>query len=149
MKRRSLWSRPAESHDRPLLERSYRVDQIKVALGYEGGFGVDSNGSSGGLLLLWKDNCSEDIGRVVTESWEENGPSVSIEDLRAKLERYAVNLTGWSMTRFGKTRKQIEEKNREIEFLYKRCKKDGIMQRIKSLERSVESLMENDELYWC
>ncbi|TXG60558.1 hypothetical protein EZV62_015131 [Acer yangbiense] len=151
---------------------SNRAGQIKEALGYEGGFGVDSNGSSGGLLLIWKEYCrvsvmsfcagfnssdhrpllmvcesnmneigkiekrfqfetfwlkKDDIGSVVTEIWEKRGTSNSIGDLRAKLDRCAVKLTGWSRTRFGNIRKQIEEKNREIENLYKKCKENGVM----------------------
>ncbi|TXG57822.1 hypothetical protein EZV62_015651 [Acer yangbiense] len=89
-----------------------------------------------------------DLGSVVTEMWEENGPSNSIGDLKAKLERCAVTLSGWSRNRFGNIRKQINEKNKEIENLYKRCREDVVIQKIKTLERSVESLLETDELYW-
>lgn len=41
---------------------SSKADRIKEVLGFCGGFGVASNGRSGGLLLLW----SEEVDVVVT-----------------------------------------------------------------------------------
>ncbi|KAK0607926.1 hypothetical protein LWI29_022770 [Acer saccharum] len=295
-------SRPAENHEGLMLERAgpgeppSRAGQLKAALGFEGGFGVSSIGSSGGLILLWKDNykvtvlsfsaghidariqeedglqwrfsgmygdpdprkrgsfwtlmrrlrevdrlpwiqavedcdlvdlgfsgpmftwnnrregkdnvqerldrvlasnswrdvfhqtrvehlsffssdhrpllweCKrreendrryekrfqfesfwlkeDDIGRVITESWEEIGPSGTTGDLKIKLDKCAEKLMGWSKSRFGNLRKQIEEKSREIEYLYRKCRETGVMQKIKVLERSVESLIEKEEMYW-
>ena len=42
----------------------------------------------------------------------------------------------------------IEIKNREIEVLYKSCEKDGVMAVIKNLEKSVEDLLDSEELFW-
>ncbi|TXG63812.1 hypothetical protein EZV62_010806 [Acer yangbiense] len=42
------------------MERN-RAEKIREALGYKGGFGVDSIGSSGGLLLLWNEDCNVSV----------------------------------------------------------------------------------------
>ncbi|TXG50966.1 hypothetical protein EZV62_023490 [Acer yangbiense] len=43
---------------------------------------------------------------------------------------------------------QIAVKNREIENLYKSCEKDGVMTVIKDLEKSVEEILDCEELFW-
>ncbi|KAK3228025.1 hypothetical protein Dsin_007887 [Dipteronia sinensis] len=60
----------------------------------------------------------------------------------------ATRLLGWSNDRFKNLSKQICDKNREIECLYQACEKDGVMQSITSLEKSVEELLECEEIYW-
>ncbi|KAK0576526.1 hypothetical protein LWI29_019063 [Acer saccharum] len=89
-----------------------------------------------------------DIDNVVSGVWEEGSPSLSTEDLTVKLGRCANRLSDWSQTRFGNTRKKIEEKSRIIESLYRRSRENNVMRHIQSLEREVEGLIESDELYW-
>ncbi|KAK3193075.1 hypothetical protein Dsin_024385 [Dipteronia sinensis] len=79
----------------------------------------------------------EDIGRVIHDSWQANGPSYTASDFICELDNCAARLQGWSKLRFKNLSIQIEEKNREIEMLYKSCGQAGIMSSIKSLEKSV------------
>ncbi|TXG63522.1 hypothetical protein EZV62_010516 [Acer yangbiense] len=57
---------------------SHRAGKIREVLEYEGGFGVDSSGRSGGLLLLWKNHCkvlvlSYSAGHIDARIHEDNG----------------------------------------------------------------------------
>ncbi|TXG53848.1 hypothetical protein EZV62_019104 [Acer yangbiense] len=90
----------------------------------------------------------EDIGRVIMEAWKEKGPSNSAQDFICKLNQCASRLIGWSKTRFKNLSNQITVKNREIENLYKSCEKDGVMAVIKELEKTVEELLDCEELFW-
>ncbi|TXG66528.1 hypothetical protein EZV62_007803 [Acer yangbiense] len=56
--------------------------------------------------------------------------------------------SGWSQIRFKNLSNQISGKNRELEHLYGFCEADGVMTEIKELEKSVEDLMDSEELYW-
>ncbi|TXG58078.1 hypothetical protein EZV62_015907 [Acer yangbiense] len=66
---------------------------------------------------------------------EGRGPSILAEDLRAKMDICTQHLSAWSKSRFGDIRRKIEDKYREIECLYKRCRETSVMRKIKSLER--------------
>ncbi|KAK3223533.1 hypothetical protein Dsin_010558 [Dipteronia sinensis] len=89
-----------------------------------------------------------DLGGVVRKSWIDSGPSNSVADFQRKLSQCAVGLLGWSNHRFKSLRRQIINKNREIEWLYKSCDQVGVIHYIRSLEKSVEGLLECEELYW-
>ncbi|KAK3211287.1 hypothetical protein Dsin_015993 [Dipteronia sinensis] len=82
-------------------------------------------GKSGGLMLMWK------------------------KDLVVSILSYStVKLVDWSNSRFKNLSKQIEEKNREIERLYKSCEVVGDMDSIKKQENSMDGLLECEDLYW-
>ncbi|KAK3193518.1 hypothetical protein Dsin_024828 [Dipteronia sinensis] len=89
-----------------------------------------------------------DIGSVIVTVWQDGVPSILIEGLVCKLYQCASRLTDWSRIHFGNVQKQIGEKNREIECLYKCCGKPGIMLFIRKLEKEVEGLLECDKVYW-
>ena len=63
---------------------SSKADRIKEVLGFVGGFGVASNGRSGGLLLLW----SDEVDVVVTSySPEQAQKSTSTEVLTTEKKK--------------------------------------------------------------
>ncbi|KAK3228272.1 hypothetical protein Dsin_008134 [Dipteronia sinensis] len=89
-----------------------------------------------------------DIGNVIETAWSVRGHSLSTEDLKGKLDQCASNMLEWSKLYFGNLQKQIGEKNREIEHLYKKSGYPGIMNSIRVLEKEVEGLLDCNEIYW-
>ncbi|KAK3212206.1 hypothetical protein Dsin_016912 [Dipteronia sinensis] len=88
-----------------------------------------------------------DLDRVVQDVWTENGPSFSSSEFIQKLRHCANRLVGWSTLRVKNLSKQIEGKSREIERLYTSYETDGVMHSIKILEKSVEELLDCEELF--
>lgn len=58
------------------LCKKEKVDQVKVELGFEGSFAVDSRGHSGGLAMLWK---KQEEGRLLSFSTNHIDMELSIE----------------------------------------------------------------------
>ncbi|TXG61366.1 hypothetical protein EZV62_012729 [Acer yangbiense] len=90
----------------------------------------------------------EDIGRVVMDFWKGKSLLNSTQEFLCKLNQCATSLVGWSRDRFKNLSNQIEVKNREIECLYKNSEKDGVMTVIRELEKSVEELLDSEEIFW-
>ncbi|KAK0584046.1 hypothetical protein LWI29_006910 [Acer saccharum] len=76
------------------------------------------------------------------------GPSNSSQEFIGKLNHCASRLRGWSQLRFRNLSSQISIKNREIENLYRYCENEGVMTEIQVLEKSVEDLLDSEELFW-
>ncbi|KAK2647852.1 hypothetical protein Ddye_015341 [Dipteronia dyeriana] len=89
-----------------------------------------------------------DYHSTVVEAWNKYKGSNHLANLASKLRGCASSLRGWSKYRFGNIRRQIEGKNREIERLYSLSGRPCIMSSIRVLEKSVEGLIDCDELYW-
>ncbi|KAK0571313.1 hypothetical protein LWI29_013999 [Acer saccharum] len=89
-----------------------------------------------------------DIGSVIGEAWKGRGPSNSSQEFIEKLNHYASRLLGWSQLRFRNLSSQISVKSREIENLHRSCETEGVMTEIKVLEKSVEDLLDSEELFW-
>ncbi|KAK2641855.1 hypothetical protein Ddye_023618 [Dipteronia dyeriana] len=89
-----------------------------------------------------------DYHSTVVEAWNKYKGSNHSPNLASKLRGCASSLSGWSKCRFRNIRRQIEGKNREIERLYGLSGRPSIMSSIRVLEKSVEGLIDCDELYW-
>ncbi|KAK3221487.1 hypothetical protein Dsin_008512 [Dipteronia sinensis] len=85
--------------------------------------------------------------RIMKEAWTEVGASDPIRNLKMKLSWSALALKVWSSVKFRKLGKQIEEKNREIDSLYNSSGKPWIMHHIKKLEKTVEGLLDCEEIF--
>ncbi|KAK3229264.1 hypothetical protein Dsin_001145 [Dipteronia sinensis] len=116
-----------------------------------------------GLRFTWnnkrdgKDNIHERLDRFMADSqWRDKFVNYRVENLGFNSSNHMPILLVCStvtcykqhLESFGNIQKQIGEKNREIERLYKLCGKSEVMNSNRILKKEVEGFLDCDEIYW-
>ncbi|KAK3219337.1 hypothetical protein Dsin_013307 [Dipteronia sinensis] len=89
----------------------------------------------------------EDV-REVEDPWKNYGAVGSAANLKGKLAWCAGKLKAWSVDKFGSLRKAIKEKQAGSEALFGGSCVKGVQEKINRLEKDLEELFANEELYW-
>ncbi|KAK2649952.1 hypothetical protein Ddye_017441 [Dipteronia dyeriana] len=90
----------------------------------------------------------EKCTKIVEEAWNNHGAVESATNLKGKLAWCAGKLKAWSVDKFGSFHRAIEEKQAGLEALLRGPRVKEVQEKIVRLEKELEELLTNEELYW-
>jgi hypothetical protein len=85
---------------------------------------------------------------TISSSWTTGGPTVGMEDLRAKLEHVSADLGSWDKNTFGSVRKEIWKLKLELERLRNDPARTTLSRVELKINENLVELYHREELMW-